>query len=91
MCYVCGKSRNKIVHRTGCRYVSMIPNQNRKYFMTLTEAEEAGYVQCRYCAYIRKYMDNEKNELVSFCRQNGLYCAFNCRDGALDVISHTGK
>lgn len=91
MCYVCGESRNKMVHKMNCRYAVMIPDKNRKYFATLREAGEAGYVQCKYCAYIRKYMKEERKELSDFCRKNGLYYEFNREDGALDVISRTGR
>lgn len=91
MCYVCGKSSNKIVHDMNCRYVKMMPDKNKKYFGSLKEAEEAGYAHCKYCAYIQKYMRNEKKELESFCKPNGLYLMFNSKDGSLDVISRTGK
>lgn len=91
MCYVCGKSRNKMVHKMNCRYAGMIPDKNKKCFATLKEAQEAGYVQCMYCAYIRKYMEQERKELSDFCRKNGLYYEFNHKDGALDVISRTGR
>lgn len=91
MCYVCGKSANKIVHTTNCRYVKMMPNKNKKYFHTLKEAAEAGYVQCKYCAHIEKYLRREDKALDSYCRPNGVYYYFNPADGAIDVISRTGK
>ena len=56
MCYVCGRSSNKIVHSMSCRYVKLIPEKNRKIFSNLKEASEAGYVQCKYCAHIVKYL-----------------------------------
>lgn len=89
MGYICGNSNSRIVHRTSCRYAERI--KNKKYFTTLKEAKEAGYVQCKYCAYIREYLDRERKELTNFCRRNGLYYEFNPKDGALDVISHTGR
>lgn len=91
MCYVCGKSRNKIVHAQGCRYVKMMPEVNRRYFNTLKEASEEGYVQCKYCAHIKKYLNREEKELEEYCRPNGVYYFFNPTDGSIDVISHSGK
>lgn len=91
MCYVCGKSNNKIVHTMGCRYVKMMPDKNRKFFHTLKEASEAGYVQCKYCAHIKKYLSREEKQLEGFCRPNGVYYYFNPVDGSIDVISRSGK
>ena len=34
MCYICGKSRNKIAHSQNCGYVKLIPVENRKVFET---------------------------------------------------------
>ena len=91
MCYVCGKSSNKIIHNMNCRYVKMMPDRNKNYYSSLKDAEEAGYVQCKYCAYIQKYIRNEKKELDGYCKPNGLYYMFNSADGSLDVISRTGR
>ena len=91
MCYVCGRSSNKIVHSMSCRYVKLIPEKNRKFFSNLKEASEAGYVQCKYCAHIVKYLRKEEKELEKFCRSNGIYYRFNSEDGSLDVISPSGK
>ncbi len=90
MCYVCGKSDNKIVHEIDCRYVKMIPEKNRKYFRKLQEATKEGYKQCKYCSYIRRYMKQEEDAL-KYGRKNGLFYFFNAQDGCLDVISKTGK
>lgn len=91
MCYVCGKTGNKIVHSMGCRYVKMMSEKNKKYFNSLKEAFEAGDKQCKYCAYINKYLKKEEKELERFCRPNGVYYYYNPSDGSLDVISHSGK
>lgn len=91
MCYVCGKSSNKIVHLTGCRYVKMMPEKNRKYFNSLKDASEAGYVQCKYCSHIMKYLKREEKSLESYCRPNGVYFYFSAADGSLDVISRSGR
>lgn len=90
MGYVYGDSGNKIIHTSNCRYAGMIKNK-KNYFSTLEAAREAGYVQCKYCSHIRKYMNSERKELAEFCKSNGLYYEFNRKDGALDVISHTGR
>ena len=68
MCYICGGSRNKIIHNMDCRYVKMIPEKNRRYFNNPKDIAEAGYVRCKYCAYIMKYLRKEKKEIERFCR-----------------------
>ena len=91
MCYVSGKSTNKIVHRLDCRYVKMMPAKNKKYFSRFKEASDAGYVQCKYCAPIKEYLKKEEKDLRSYCNGNGLFYSFNNSDGSLDIISRTGK
>ncbi len=91
MSYICGKSRNKIVHTQECRYVKMMPDNNKKYYRSLQEASDAGYVQCRYCAYIKKYLKGNERDLEKYCRLNGVYFYFNPSDGSIDVISKSGK
>ena len=91
MCYVCGKSSNKIVHTEACRYVKMIPVQNRRYFVSLKEAEDAGYMRCKYCSHISKYMTKERKDLVQYCKANGLCYVFNRIDGSLDIVSRSGN
>ena len=91
MSYVCGKSSNKIIHYMDCRYIKMIPTKNRKYFYTMEDASESGYVQCKYCSYIGKYINKEKKMLEHYCIPNGIHYYFNAADGSLDVISHSGK
>ena len=91
MCYVCGKSRNRIIHTQACRYVKMMPDKNKKSFNSIKEALDAGYVRCKYCAHINKYVRKEKKELDLYCGSKGVYYYFNRTDGALDVISRTGK
>ena len=91
MCYISGKSSNKIVHTTGCRYVKMIPAKNRRYFDSPEAASAAGYTRCRYCSRIMKHLRKESKELKRFCGANGLYYGFNASDGSLDVLSPSGK
>ncbi len=91
MCYICGKSSNKIVHNQICRYVKMMPKKNKKYFNDLQEALEAGYKQCRYCAQIERYLRKENKDLERFCKSKGIYYFFNPDDGSLDVLSKSGK
>ena len=91
MSYICGKSRNKIVHHLGCRYIKIIPMQNQRHFSSFKEAAEAGYVQCKYCAGIEKYLREENKVIRNYCVSHGIYYAFNASDGSLDVISHSGK
>ena len=91
MCYICGKSSNKIVHYKSCRYVKMIPDKNKKFFNSAKEAEDAGYVQCKYCSYIQKYLRKENTELEKYCKAKGIYFYFGRKDGSLDIISKSGK
>ena len=45
----------------------------------------------KLCAHINKYVGKEKKELDLYCGSKGVYYYFNRNDGALDVISKTGK
>ncbi len=91
MCYISGKSSNKIVHNSVCRYVKMMPDKNKRFFHTLKEASEAGYKQCKYCAHIKKYLRREEKELDRYCKPKGGYYFFNPEDGSLEVLSKSGK
>lgn len=91
MCYICGKSSNKIIHFPTCGYVQQIPKKNRKYFEELKDATDNGYVYCRRCARIALDIRREKKDLSSFCRKNGIVYQFNPSDGALDVLSPSGE
>lgn len=91
MCYICGKSRNKIVHSSECRYVKMIPEKNRKYYKNVKDAYKDGYVNCKYCAHIKEYLAREEKNLKNICNINGVLYYFNVADGSLDVISKSGK
>lgn len=91
MCYVCGKSSNKIIHTTQCRYVKMIPERNKRYFKKLQDAYDRGYVCCKYCTSMYRYLRKEEKQLRTYCNQNGLVYSFNSADGAIDVVSMSGK
>lgn len=92
MCYVCGKSRKKIIHSMDCRYVRMIPKKNQKRFETINEAIEDGYVMCKYCGtYMMKYINREKKQLERYCKANSMAYYYDSHNGALDVISRSGK
>jgi len=89
MCYVCGRSRNKIAHTLSCRYVKMIPDKNRRYFYNRREITESGYGYCKYCAPILKFIKREKKDLDNYSRATGLSYSFDPADGSLNVISRT--
>ena len=91
MCYVWSKSEEKIFHSADCRYVKCIKDENKIYFKTLKEATGAGYRQCKCCSYIQEYLDRENSRIEGFCKQNGIYYYIDLCDGALNVISKTGK
>ena len=90
MCYVCGKSRNKIFHEEGCRYVGMIPEKNRKYFNSVQSAVDKGYVRCKYCTTLKKRLEDEKTVINRLCSLNGIHCDYNPTDGYIDIISFSG-
>ncbi len=91
MCYVCGKSSNKIIHVQNCGYVKQIPQKNKKFFNDPKEAVESGYSFCKHCSYLNRYVRRERNSIENYCKANGLFMEFNRKDGSLDIISHTGK
>lgn len=92
MCYICGKSRNKIVHSMDCRYVKMIPKGNQICFKSVGEAIQSGYSRCKYCGpYILTYINREKEQLEQYCKANGIAYFYNSRYGSIDVISKSGK
>ena len=87
MCYVCGKSRNKIAHSPDCRYVKMIPEQNKKYIMSRRMVADTDYRFCKCCAPILQYLRRERQDLDNYTRATGLSYTFNPSDGSLDIIS----
>ncbi len=87
MCYICGKSRNKIAHSQNCGYVKLIPVENRKVFERRQMANDAGYEYCKCCSSIMKYVRNEKRALEDYCRATGIRYTFNRGDGSLDIKS----
>ena len=91
MTYISGKSSNKIVHHSGCRYIKMIPKCNRKYFLSMNDAMDIGYSQCRYCSGIEKYLREEKRFIKPYCKKYGIYYGFNPKDGSVDIVSSSGK
>ena len=90
--YISGQSGRKIFHKVNCRYVNMIPIEKRKVFFSLHEAPKAGYVSCKYCSSVySRLMRLEKKTLESFCRPKGICYFYNDQEGALEVISKSGK
>ena len=87
MCYVCGKSRNKIAHSLDCRYVKMIPEQNKKYIMSRRMVADTDYRFCKCCAPILQYLRRERQDLDNYTQATGLSYTFNPSDGSLDIIS----
>ena len=90
MCYICGKSRNRIAHSPDCRYVKMIPDKNRSYFRNRQETAEAGYGYCRYCAPILGYLKREKKDMDNYGGATGLSYSFDPSDGSVIIISKMG-
>ena len=69
MCYICSCSSNKIVHTGDCRYVKMMAESGKKTFDSFRAATNVGYVPCKYCSPVKKYLDREKERLEDFCKQ----------------------
>ena len=91
MCYICGKSDNKIAHSWDCRYVKLIPEKNRKYFDYRRSANEAGFGYCKYCSYVMRYVRKEKKALDDYCQATGLTYSFNRQVGSLDIKSRSDE
>ena len=87
MCYICGKSRNKIAHSPDCRYVKMIPYKNRSYFQNRQETADAGYRYCRCCAPVLGYLRREKKDMDNYGSATGLSYTFDPSDGSLIITS----
>ena len=91
MCYICGKSGNRIAHSYDCRYVKLIPEKNREYYDYRRTANEAGYGYCKYCSYVMEYVRKEKKALDDYSRATGLTYSFNRLDGSLDIKSQSDE
>lgn len=90
--YIHGESGNKIFHKGNCSYVKMIPIERRHIFFSLQEALKAGYIPCKHCSSVySRLMRQEKKSLESFCIPKGICYFFNSQEGALEVISKSGK
>ena len=91
MCYICGKSGNRIAHSYDCRYVKLIPEKNRTYYGNRRSAREAGFGYCKYCSRIMQYVRKEKTALDDYCQATGLTYSFNRLDGSLDIKSRSDE
>lgn len=72
MYYYSKKSRKKIIHTGDCFHIHNSDINNIGCFETLSEAHEKGYRLCKHCSPLRKHYRKESNEIVEFCRRNGL-------------------
>lgn len=72
MYYYCINSRKKIIHSIECFHVRKTEIDNIGWFESLPEAYEQGYRLCKHCSPLIKYYKREDDEIVDFCRKNGL-------------------
>ncbi len=72
MYYYCKNSKKKIIHSFECFHVNNTEIDNIGCFDSLTEAYERGYRLCKHCSPLIKHYKREDNEIVDFCRKNGL-------------------
>ena len=91
MCYVCGKSSNKIAHTEDCRYVKLIPGKNKKTFKNIQHAYASGYKYCKYCSRLGKMLKSEQKALNRLCQVNGISYSFNSEEGSIDILSFSGS
>ena len=91
MNYVCGMSGNKIVHKSDCRYVKMIPEKNKRTFETLEIAYKSGYSECKYCSNLLRHLREEEDQLGKYCKPRGIRYYLCKDDGSWAVISHSGR
>lgn len=70
-CY-CKNSRKKIIHSIECFHVRKTEIDNIGWFESLSEAYEQGYRLCKHCNPLVKCYKREDNEIIDFCRKNGL-------------------
>lgn len=83
------KSSKKIVHSQDCFRIANSENSNIGLFKTLDDAYEAGYRLCRNCSPIAKKYKREENEIMEFCRINGMIPYFH--DKFVGITSVSGK
>ena len=91
MCYICGKSSNKIAHTEDCRYVKLIPGKNKRVFRNIQHAYASGYKYCKYCSRLGRMLKSEEKVLSRICMINGIRYSFNPTDGSIDILSFSGS
>lgn len=72
MYYYCKNSRKKIIHSAECFHIQHTEIDTIGWFETLPEAYEHGYRLCKHCSPLVKHYKREDNEIIDFCRKNGL-------------------
>lgn len=78
-------SHRKTVHLHHCRYIRNIPSENRIFFQSIQEANEAGYHLCRCCHPISRYYNKERKLITEFCE--GHHYSFMRNDEDLQITS----
>lgn len=72
MYYYCKKSRKKVVHTIECFHIQQSCIDDIGWFESLPEAYEKGYRLCKHCNPLFGYYRNESENIIEYCRKNGM-------------------
>ena len=72
MYYYSKKSGSKIIHKTDCFCIQNTDINDLGWFETLSEAYSQGYCFCGHCNPLFKPYNKELDEMMEYCRKNGL-------------------
>ncbi len=89
MYYFNKKSSKKIIHLIECFHVHNNEIDNIGWFETLSEAYDRGYRLCKHCNPLYMHYKKESNEILEFCRKNGM--AVNLKNKCISITSVRSK
>lgn len=84
-------ARSKVFHYPSCKFVSTILKDNLITFKNKDEARKKGYRHCVYCSRIIKYYEENKKEIDSFIKSNGLKMYIDDDSMYIDNIFYSWK
>ena len=84
------KSRARVVHRPGYRYLSAVKPENRAEFALNWQANDAGYRVCRCCNPLPRMLEREAETVSEQCARDGLSVQLN-RMGELHIRTPHSK
>lgn len=74
MLFYAEKSSRKIVHYSGCKYLTKRMTKSRGSFDSIEDAHLAGYRLCKCCSPIARHYQKERRQILNFCAAEGLSC-----------------